>query len=411
MHKWLEHLLSGLVWLSVLGWVAYELLTGYRPEGLAFLAFLVVVTVGGELLEIDLRGGRTTPVSIAVIFALFVVVPPVEVMMAVIPALIISMAFKGSRIGWEAIYRSTSRRLISVIAALAAFLGVVELLPEIHLSGISPDLLAASASLVVAGGVKLVVDTGISAGFIAATQSIPAWPIWQGQLQTRTPLQIAFISVAALMGLSHGVLGAWAFGLFLLPLVAARPSFRRYASINKTYSETIRGLSMVPELAKFSPEGHSARVAALATAMARDFGFSDNEVQNVEFAALLHDVGRIKLGDPEEIPESVAGTVDAKVLARASATILAETEYLNDVTKMVRRHGDAYVDTADYAPDVTMLGSRMVRVANDFVELTEDRIGIPHELALEQLENRAGADYDPTILTSLRRVLQHRSDL
>ena len=168
---------------------------------------------------------------------------------------------------------------------------------------------------------------------------------------------------------------------------------------------------MVPELAKFSPEGHSARVAEISTAMARDFGFSDNEVQNVEFAALLHDVGRIKLGDPDEIPESVAGTLDAKVLARASASILQETHYLNEVTKMVRRHGDSYLDTSDYSPDVTMLGSRMIRVANDFVELTEDRVGLPVELALEQLENRSGADYDPTIVVCLQRVLRNRTDL
>jgi hypothetical protein len=411
MRGWLEHLLSGLAWVAVLGWIAFEVFTGYRPSEPAFLGFVALVVVGGELLEVDLRGGRSTPVSIAVIFALFVVLDPLEVLMAVLPALILGMAFKGRRIGWEAIYRSTSRRLISTLAALATYLGLVGLLPDFGFFDLEPGVLTSIIAVLFGGAVKLLVDTGISAGFIAATQRIPAWPIWQGQLQNRMPLQVTFVSVAALMALSYGVLGAWAFGLFLLPLIAARPSFRRYASINKTYSQTIRGLSMVPELAKFSPEGHSARVAEISTAMARDFGFSDNEVQNVEFAALLHDVGRIKLGDPDEIPESVAGTLDAKVLARASASILQETHYLNEVTKMVRRHGDSYLDTSDYSPDVTMLGSRMIRVANDFVELTEDRIGLPMELALEQLENRSGADYDPTIVVCLQRVLRNRTDL
>ena len=58
-----------------------------------------------------------------------------------------------------------------------------------------------------------------------------------------------------------------------------------------------------------------------------------------------------------------------------------------------------------------MLGSRMIRVANDFVELTEDRVGLPVELALEQLDNRSGADYDPTIIACLQRVLRNRTDL
>jgi hypothetical protein len=404
---------SSPIWVVAVGWTVYRLVTGYQIEDAFQLAVVTGVMALGEWLEVDLRGGRTTPVSTAVVFAIFVIMPPVEVILAVTVAYFIGTVVRSRQVSWEARFRSSSRRLTAVTLSLAVYLGMSTLLRPLPVD--SPEqgrLLSLTLAMLLAGLLKLVVDTGVSALFISIVQKVPARPIWVGQMQNRLALHVAFLSVAALMALSHAVLGEAAFVLFLLPLVAARRSFRRYASIHKTYSQTIRGLSKVPELAEYAPQGHSVRVADIATAIARDLGFSDNEVQDVEFAALLHDVGRVSLGDPTDLPESVSGTDDGRTLAHASAGIISQTPYLDRVARIVRHQGDQFLDTGDFQPDLVLMGSRIVRTANDYVELTEqDGPGLPPEMAVEHLETRSGADYDPTIVASLGRILTHRRSL
>ena len=43
--------------------------------------------------------------------------------------------------------------------------------------------------------------------------------------------------------------------------------------------------------------GHSARVSELSTAIAREMGFGEGQVEEVEIASLFHDVGKIKMPD------------------------------------------------------------------------------------------------------------------
>jgi response regulator RpfG family c-di-GMP phosphodiesterase len=274
------------------------------------------------------------------------------------------------------------------------------------------DLLALTAAMVVAGTLMLLIDTGASAFFIANVQRIPALPIWKGQLQNRAAIHGAFLSVAALMALAFEVLGGSAFVLFLLPLMAARRAFRRYASIHTTYVQTIRALSKVPEMAGYAPQGHSIRVAEVATSIARDRGLSDNEVQDIEFAALLHDVGRLSFDDPGAVPESAVGTRTGRQLALTSARIVGKTPYLARVAQIVNYQDEPFAaaqrTTAEFIPRETQI----VKVSNDFVELTEE--GGPRLsrlMAMHQLEQMSGTDYDPEILTALRHVLKRRPSL
>lgn len=395
-------LASGFVWVVPGGWLILEFARGYRPHNGNLLFIMAAIVTLGELLEVDLRGGRSTPVSAAVVFALFVVLPePADVGLVVLPAYFVGMLVMSRAVGRGPRFRSTSRRLASTTLAFIVY----TLLRGIGLTPSDPRdaLLAATLAMVAAGFVELVLDTGASAALIARTQRIPGVPIFAGQISNRLGLHGAFLSVAALMVLAHSVLGEMAFMLFLLPLIAARYSFRRYASIHKTYVQTIRALSKVPELANYAPRGHSARVAQLATAMARRRGLSDNEVQDIEFAALMHDVGLVSFDDPSDQPESVAGTRDGYRLALASARIVGKTPYLQRVARIVE-HQDTRVDEG-LGADIP-IGARIVRVANDFVELTEPGgPSLPSHNALDQLAAGAGTEYDERVLEALAKVV------
>lgn len=398
---------SILLWLPGAAWVAFGIANGHRPAHLVLFAMATVVVTLGEMLEVDLPGGRSTPVSSAVVFALFVLLPPIEVTAVAILSFAIGLIVRSRDADRVALMRSTSRRLAAILLSLAFYVWLSGVIPPFDIE--KGVLLASTLAMVIAGSVELLADTGSSALFISHAQRIPAFPIWQGQLSNRLAIHGAFLSVAALMALAYEVLGPSAFVLFLLPLLAARRAFRRYASIHTTYVQTIRALSKVPEMAGYAPDGHSVRVAETAIAIARNRGLSDNEVQDIEFAALLHDVGRLSFEDPEEAPESSVGTRTGRRLALSSARIVGRTRYLERVAQIVQFQDEPFARIERTTEDLIPKETQILKVANDFVELTEK--GGPclsRELAMHQLEQMVGIDYDPDILSALRRTLKHR---
>jgi hypothetical protein len=406
LRLFLGQLGNGLIWLVAIGWAAWlyvDPFDPYLPEGqkLLLLPIALALVALGDIFEFDLRGGRSTPASNAIIFPLFVVLEPVEVLLVIIPTFLFAMIVRAQKLGYLPRFRSTSRRLAATLVALGVYIQLVKLVPQFQ--GEQGDLLSKTLAMVVAGVVQFGIDTGLWAGFIARAEGVPAMPILQSQLQKLAPLQIAFLSVAALISLAYGALGIWAFVLFLPPLFAARHAFRRYASIHRTYEQTIKALSKAPELAGYAHEGHSARVADLAVSIARQQGLSEDAVEEIEFAALLHDVGRFSFDDPAQVPESMAGTPGAARLAEASAAIVGQTKYLARVAEHVRDQDLPL--SGDRQPQ---LGSRIVKVANDYVELTKEGPGISPLLALHQMEVQAGSVYDPALVRSLRRTLEHR---
>jgi hypothetical protein len=403
--SFLAQLVSWIFWVAAIGWIAVEFQSGYRIERaqLPLLVIAAALVILGDIFEIDLRGGRSTPASNAVVFALFVVLEPPEMLLVILPSFFIAMVVRSRQFGWGPRFRSTSRRLATTMFARAFYIALSGILPAFPQEGARGELLSDTVAMVLAGLVFLVLDTFLSASLISIDQRIPVLPIWRSQLQNLSSIHVAFLSVSALIALAFGVLQEWAFVLFLLPLLAARHAFRRYSSIHKTYEQTIRALSRSPELAGYAQDGHSTRVAELAVAMARQQGLSDNEAQEVEFAALLHDIGRFSFDDPADVPESMSGTPAGQRLAEASSSVVGQTKYLSRVANLVREQ-DASFDSIRKPA----IGARIVKVANDYVELVEEGPGFSPLTALHQLELQAGADYDPALVKSLRSALEMR---
>lgn len=74
---------------------------------------------------------------------------------------------------------------------------------------------------------------------------------------------------------------------------------RSNVELTQAYDATIEGWSRAMELRDKMTEGHTQRVALLTVRLARLFGFSDAELVQVRWGALLHDIG--KMGIPDSI--------------------------------------------------------------------------------------------------------------
>ncbi len=208
---------------------------------------------------------------------------------------------------------------------------------------------------------------------------------------------------AAMVGLIVAELDAgWFIALLAVggPFLTAYFAFHRYREVRRTYGQTIRALARIPEVAGLSPVGHSDRVAALAVDIATDLGMAPDEVEEVEFAAMLHDIGRITLNEPSIIK---MGYTEAD-LARWGSEVIAEAEYLAGVASHVRNQHQPYRQPGQGRDMALSTASKIIKTASAYDHAVHE-LGFGTLEALEVLHRGAAYDYDPDVVNSIRRVV------
>ena len=213
----------------------------------------------------------------------------------------------------------------------------------------------------------------------------------------------ALVGSGALFGLAFPAIGWWALAVAILPYSFAHGAFRRFLETKDTYGQTIRALSQIPEIAGFSHPGHADRTAELAVAIAKEIGLRPSVVDDLEYAAQMHDIGRITLNEPSIIRMGYT----KEQLAQWGSEIIGETPYLQKVATYVRRQYDSYRKPGEERDPDVPLPSRIIRVASAYDQaVTEDEL-TPLE-AMERLHQGSVYDFDPMVVASLRRVLESR---
>ena len=162
-------------------------------------------------------------------------------------------------------------------------------------------------------------------------------------------------------------------------------------------------------------QGHSQRVAANAVAVATEIGLPPPEVERIQWASLLHDIG--KIGAPEGVLRKRAVLSDDERKAmnqhpERGAAILREMAPFRPLVDDVKHHQEAY-DGSGYpdglAGDAIPMGARIIRVADTFDAMTSDRPyrrGRTVAEAMDELRALAGTTLDPELVDVFLRVLQ-----
>ena len=133
---------------------------------------------------------------------------------------------------------------------------------------------------------------------------------------------------------------------------------------------------------------------------------SDNEVEQIYIAALLHDVG--KIGVPEEVLHKTGQLTDEefatiKLHPGTGSRILRDIRQLHHVIPGVLHHHERY-DGRGYpeglAGEAIPMMGRIICLADSFDAMTSDRTyrkGMPIETALEVIRKNAGVQFDPAL--------------
>ncbi len=258
--------------------------------------------------------------------------------------------------------------------------------------------LAAMVTLVAA---MLLADVAIAAVLRAGRVRTALAVAVRDEMRIAGPLGAAVGASGTLLALASHSMGLVALLVFAAPLLVTQVAFRKYAGIRATYLQTVRALARVPEVGGYVDHGHSRRVSRLSVAIGRELGMSEPELLELEYAALMHDIGQLSLADP--IPGGATVLTDpgqARRIAELGAEVIRKTGVLDRVAEIVRRQCDAP------GPDVPA-ASRIIKVANAYDDLvggSDDRDRAA--AALERLRAETGEEFDPAVVDAVVTVVR-----
>ena len=160
---------------------------------------------------------------------------------------------------------------------------------------------------------------------------------------------------------------------------------------------------------------HSLEVAATATAVARRLGMHGEELVDIEFGALLHDIGKLCL--PRALLSKPGRLTEAeRALIRKhpewGASMVESIPGLQPVAAIVRFHHER-PDGRGYPHGLSHgeipLAARIVAVCDAHGAMTKTRpyrVALMHDAALAELERHAGTQFDPDAVEALIKYLR-----
>jgi HD-GYP domain-containing protein (c-di-GMP phosphodiesterase class II) len=201
--------------------------------------------------------------------------------------------------------------------------------------------------------------------------------------------------------------------------VFSRDREARYASaleLQRAYRGTVTLLSDVVEFDDPYTAAHSRSIVELAEATAEKLGVPRQERQRLEFAALLHDIGKIAI--PKEILNKPASLTSEEFAVMKTHTI--EGQYmldrvgglLGEIGEIVRScherwDGQGYPDGIS-GEDIPLI-ARIVFACDAYNAMTTDRVyrhALSVEEAIQELTTNAGTQFDPTVVGALLDVVE-----
>lgn len=274
-------------------------------------------------------------------------------------------------------------------------------------------------ALIAAGVVYFVINSACVSIVIGLTAGPNPWRIWQRNFQQGLLHHLSFVALGALVLIVWQTAGPWGILLFGLPFLVSRHSFQAHLELRSDLKEFVRALTEVLEEVDPYTRHHSVRVSEYAMRLARGLGRGEREVDEIEYAALVHDLGKIGpqhqhiLQKPGSLSHEEQRTLRAH--PAAGAEIVAKVRALRRASEIVRSHHER-PDGQGYpfglrSEDVPV-GARILNVADAFDAMTSDRPyrrALPLEAALRELERGAGTQFDAQVVHCLLRL--HRTGL
>ncbi|MHB0897841.1 MAG: HD domain-containing phosphohydrolase, partial [Spirochaetales bacterium] len=182
-----------------------------------------------------------------------------------------------------------------------------------------------------------------------------------------------------------------------------------YEKLKAANMQTVQALAETIEAKDQYTQGHCERVRSLAVRLARELKLPEDQIEPLEFAALLHDIG--KIGIPERILNKV-GPLDPeeveviKMHPLIGAQILSIVEFFAPAINGVRHHHERW-DGTGYPDGVAGENidplARIITLADTFDAMAQSRPyrkALPLEAVLDEIRSESGKQFSPDVVAA-----------
>lgn len=402
---------SGLI----LDWGVFSQLT---PEDWWGLGTLMGLAILAEAQAVDIHVGRSpggNSMAFLPLFSTVLLFGPAPTVLVIFFNGVVAEHFIRKKELQRAVFNVGQYVLCSAIAGLTYTAAGGEALMLIEGEVTSSMLIAQLGPFVLFGVVFLFINNSAVAGAITLSQGLDLREVWLrlvggtgSNLLSDLLIGPIAIAVAALYMQIHitGLL------LLILPLYFIRRSYFTAVQLQHANRDLLKALVKAIETRDPYTSGHSVRVAHLARRIAETMGLDGRTVEEVETAALLHDVGKIEAVYTDIIAKPDALTPEERIVIESHVTKGEEllrnlASVPESVIKAVRHHheredGSGYPDalTTEQIP----LGSQIISVCDAVDAMLSDRpyrtaLSVPQ--VLQQLQQHAGSQFNRRVVDAL----------
>jgi serine/threonine protein phosphatase PrpC len=224
------------------------------------------------------------------------------------------------------------------------------------------------------------------------------------------PGDLLTVPVGPLLALTQVRIGAVGVALFLLPLVFARYVVNLWTQTKSAHLHMIRTLMSAVDAADPFTRDHSYRVSRMSLRVGRHMGMNAAALEELEFAGLLHDIGRTAIQRDILIKRGKL-TEQEMVLLRVhpqiGADLLAGLRFFPGAAEIVLCHHEQ-PDGKGYprglVGEAVPVGARIIMAVAAFDAMTSDRPyrrGLSPDAALEELLAHSGTQFFPDVVEGL----------
>jgi HD-GYP domain-containing protein (c-di-GMP phosphodiesterase class II) len=237
--------------------------------------------------------------------------------------------------------------------------------------------------------------------------------LWRGIAQFGVQYTV-LCTAAMLLTVLHGV-SMWYVLLALVPLTLVHVSFRGWVRLQTEARRTFERISRLLDQRDHDTAVHSEEVARLAVRLGEELGLSESQLERLDIAARVHDIGKMAIPDAILLkpgPLTPREWETMKSHSSISAELIEGLEIYAAVAPAVRHEHERW-DGRGY-PDGLKGGaipllSRVIAAADIYCALITDRPYRPAfspEAAQSMLHEMRGRELDPRIADALLGLLR-----
>jgi len=188
---------------------------------------------------------------------------------------------------------------------------------------------------------------------------------------------------------------------------AALQRVQLFSNLEQAYLETVLTLANAVEAKDTYTKNHADNVSRMAVLVGKELGLPDNELEDIRYGGVLHDVG--KIGVPDSILNKPGKLndeewVQMRAHAAIGADILKPIPRLTGAADIVRHHHERY-DGNGYpdglAGEDIPVGARILTTVDSYSAMVDRRsykAARPHEDAETELRHCTGTQFDPRVV-------------